>query len=200
MKKAITFVIIVLVVEVLFCTSSFGELKVEKPVFEDTYIKVTFSITQVTGYSDVFGIKILNKTDKPIKILWDESVITDNWGRAVRALHSGIKFIHADQAQVPTVIPPYSEITDIMVPQTHIEYSNSWKITSLSKQLLDRYFILAYEVSGHVYYLQDTLHLSYVPPSQAQEFPDAGSLLIGLGVLIAGGILVTLWILSMMEL
>jgi len=179
----------------VFGASPFGEFKVLNPVFENEDLKVVFSIGKAEG-AEILALRIYNKTDRFVSILWDESLITDNNGRAVRPIHSGIKFIFADRPQVPTIIPPKSFIDDIMVPQSHIYYSDGWRVEPLSENALERYFMISYKVDEIKKTLIGTVHLSYTPP--APGFSDEELALAVLGGLL--GILIAWWILSSMGL
>jgi hypothetical protein len=65
---------------------------------------------------------MLNKTDRGIKINWDEVSYISPTGEAMRVIHKGIRFIDRNTPQPPTIVPPNSRISDIIVPSEHIYF------------------------------------------------------------------------------
>lgn len=163
----VTLVLIIAAVSVFGAFYS-GGFKVLNPVFENNDLKVIFGIGQADG-ADVLGARIYNKTNQLVSIIWDESLITDNHGQAVRPIHSGIKFLFVDRPQVPTIIPPKSFIDDLIVPQTHIYYSNGWHVEPLSEKRLERFFLISYKVGETEKKLSGTVQLSYTSPQPQKQ-------------------------------
>ncbi|AEX86506.1 hypothetical protein Marpi_2133 (plasmid) [Marinitoga piezophila KA3] len=154
MKKGL-----LLIALLLFATVFFGNITIGNPVFENQHIKVTFNIKTIDFVIKTIGIKIENKTDKPVKILWDEVLFTDNKGEASGVIHSGVKYINMDRPQVPSVIPPNGSIDDVIIPKSHIYYYNGWKKISINKTPSERYFFITYEFDNEKYNLDGTLLL-----------------------------------------
>ena len=189
MKKV--FVCFILLVST---TLFFGSIVIQNPIFEDQNIKVGFAITKGESGSEILAIQIINKTDKPIKIIWDETLLTDNNGRTSGIVHSGIKFINIDKPQVPSVIPPKKTLTDVIIPKTHIYYSDGWKIKPLSETPSECYFLLTYELEKNKYYLEGTLLLQNKPDEiQDYTFEFIIGIAITIGVLAILGLIGSLF-------
>ena len=154
MKKFLAFISLL-----LFATVFFGSITIENPVFENQHIKVA-SIVQSDSKAITIGIR--NKTDKVVKILWDETLFTDNAGEPSGVIHSGVKYANMDRIQVPSVIPPNGTLNDIIVPKSHIFYSDGWNTISISKTPSERYFLISYEINNKKYFLDGTLLLKYI--------------------------------------
>jgi len=65
---------------------------------------------------------LLNKTDKTIKIIWDNSVYIDENGISNRVIHSGIKYIKKDRPQMPSIIIKNGTISDYLYPSNKIYF------------------------------------------------------------------------------
>jgi len=198
MKGIYSFIVtlvLIIVAASVFGAFPLGEFKILNPIFENNDIKVIFSIGETKG-AKVLAIRIYNKTNQLVSIIWDESLITDNRGQAVRPIHLGIKFISIDRPQLPTIIPPNGFIDDVMIPQTHIYYSGGWRVVPLSEKILERYFLVSYKIGETKKILSGTVRLSYASP--VPEFSDKELMLAIVGALL--GLLIAWWILDSMGL
>jgi hypothetical protein len=96
-------------------------------VFEDNLIKIDFFFYRDIEYmkekSRLF-FTLENKSNYPIKIIWDEISFVDQNGENHKMIHNGIKFIDAEKHQVPTVILGKSKISDSLIPSDNIYYSD----------------------------------------------------------------------------
>lgn len=63
-----------------------------------------------------FWFTLLNKTAYPITIDWDNINFIDINSEANRVIHKGIKYIERNNAQLKTVVPRQSKISDFLVP------------------------------------------------------------------------------------
>jgi len=96
--------------------------------FSDDYVDITFAlegVTDVSYYSIVkdakeIGFEIQNKTDRGIKINWDDISIIYPDGKASRVIHGGVKLIEKASIQAPTIVPPNARVSDILVPTENI--------------------------------------------------------------------------------
>lgn len=89
---------------------------VKENVYEDSLIKITFSITRTE-----IDFVMFNKTENPIKIIWDEaSFIPYQEGK--RVIHKGVTYIDRDKSQVPTTVPSKTMWSDLIVPTENITY------------------------------------------------------------------------------
>ena len=98
----------------------------------------------------VLKITFVNKQEIPIKIIWDESIFTDNNGKPARLIKEGQRFIVSDQPQVPSILPPGERASFLAVPQSHITYSSSsgWFVTGISGNIRKRTLMIAYEINN----------------------------------------------------
>ena len=125
----------------------------EALVFEDS--KIAF-IAQVSRQG--IAVAILNKTDQPIKIDWNQVSYIDQTGKANGVTHEGVKYADATNAKPPTVIPPGARHEDMIVPAGSIRYANGWKVNPLlpmgaqSRELVGKTISLyvPMEISGRV--------------------------------------------------
>lgn len=97
--------------------------------YEDDIIGIGFGLNM----SDI-ALQIENKTKLPIKIVWDEAMYVDTQNESLKIMHKGIKFIKAEEMQIPTVVVPKSIYKDVIVPTSKIDYSSA--TTGWAKQPL----------------------------------------------------------------
>lgn len=95
--------------------------------FEDEAIKVTFDVRQ-SGIR--FDLK--NKLDNSAKILWDQASYIDEFGKARRVMHDGVKYVDRDQSMPPSIVPAMASISDHVTPSDNVYFgSSSWETHSL---------------------------------------------------------------------
>jgi len=80
--------------------SQYGIGSLEGLIFEDSLCKIVFS-PEERG----IGFDLLNKSDRAIKIVWDEVTYVDQYDSSHRVLHLGTRFIHSDRPQPVSAIP-----------------------------------------------------------------------------------------------
>ena len=99
----------------------------ENLTFEDSLCKIVFS-PQERG----IGFDLLNKSDRAIKIVWDEVTYVDQYDSSHRVLHLGTRFIHSDRPQPVSSVPTDARLDDLIVPADYAEWrtSTSWLISS----------------------------------------------------------------------
>lgn len=95
--------------------------------FEDNLCKIVFT-PEERGIS----FEILNKSDRAIKIIWDEVAYVDQYNSSHRVLHLGTRFIHSDRPQPVSSVPTNARLDDLIVPADYAEWrtSTSWLISS----------------------------------------------------------------------
>lgn len=137
MKKTL-----VLMVVFIACASLFG---VPIREWENSDLSIAFSLS---ADKESINFVILNKTDDPIKIIWDEWSITDNSNSSAGVIHSGVKYIEKSNTQSVTVIIPKSKLSDAIVPKTHILGFSSgfWNIEKFSNKT--KTLIITYEINN----------------------------------------------------
>jgi len=89
--------------------------------YSDEYIDVTFAIGETQ-----IGFDIQNKTDNGIKINWDELAFISPNGKSERVIHNGVRLIERNSPQAPTIIPPKSRISDILIPSDNIAFTGDY--------------------------------------------------------------------------
>lgn len=63
-----------------------------------------------------FPFEILNKSEYPVRILWDEAAYVDAANQTHRVMHSGIKFNHRNLSQSPSVVAAGGRLIDLLAP------------------------------------------------------------------------------------
>jgi len=120
--------------------------------YEDNFIKVNFFY-----FINHLKLKLQNKTNHSIKILWDESAYVDHAGGSHRVIHDGVRYADRDKSQIPTVVPKGAYITDFIHPVEYIYFcSEGWKFKPLlltgkeAESLKDATFrvMLSIEIDG----------------------------------------------------
>lgn len=107
--------------------SKYGIGYFEGLIFEDDLYKIVFT-PEERGIS----FEILNKSDRAIKIIWDEVAYVDQYDSSHRVLHLGTRFIHSDTLQPVSSVPMNAKLDDLIVPADYAEWrtSTSWLISS----------------------------------------------------------------------
>ncbi|HLG16110.1 MAG TPA: hypothetical protein VJH03_16625 [Blastocatellia bacterium] len=93
--------------------------------FEDEFIRIEFTIDRQR-----LAFTLLNKTDNPIKIRWNEAAYVDASNQSHKVMHSGIGYSQRNSELPPTLVAPSAEIIDVVVP---VDYVN-WLRWSVFKQ------------------------------------------------------------------
>jgi hypothetical protein len=88
--------------------------------YVDSMINAVFTI----GKKDISFV-MRNKTDKTMKILWDETLFIQN-GISERVMHGGVKYTDRNQSMPASVIPPNTLHTDIIVPSNKVYYREGY--------------------------------------------------------------------------
>jgi hypothetical protein len=88
--------------------------------YEDSDLKIKFTV----GTKEI-DFEIYNKTDKSVKIIWDETSFIP-YGEGKKVMHKGVKYVDRDAAQVPTSIPSKTTWSDIVVPTDNVYYKQGY--------------------------------------------------------------------------
>jgi hypothetical protein len=95
--------------------------------FSDNLAGIKFFITE-----NQFEFVMKNKTDNPIKILWEKAAYINSRGVHKRIIHSGINYTDKAWPQKPTVVSPAATLSDYMLPSDNVSvylYGNGgWTI------------------------------------------------------------------------
>lgn len=95
------------------------------PIYEDQNLKIEWTIPQS---SDCVGFKLENKSQKNLKIIWDEAAYIGTSGESQRVMHNGVKFIDRNNPQPPTVVIKNSHVTDAVTPTDNVYWAqHGWE-------------------------------------------------------------------------
>jgi len=125
--------------------SETAKLSPETLSYSDDSIDITFVLGGVTEMvqDDIIGIyaskdveqiafDIQNKTDRGIKINWDDISIIYPDGTTSRVIHSGVKLIDKSNPQALTIVPPNARVNDILAPTDKITSTSAgWQTAPL---------------------------------------------------------------------
>lgn len=99
---------------------------------EDKNLLVTYAPDIVDAG---LSFNFVNKTDKPIKILWDDSAFINAAGGSERVLHGGVRIIDRNQSQAPSIIIPKGTLSDDIISTEHVGtdpyLSSGWSYTPI---------------------------------------------------------------------
>lgn len=92
------------------------------PISDDIcYVDGLRFITTFDGIRSTLQIK--NESGRSVKVLWDDGALIDQENIAHRIIHSGIKITDKEKAQVPSVIPDDSSISDTIYASDCLEWN-----------------------------------------------------------------------------
>lgn len=83
-----------------------------------------FDVALTDGFDIKF--KIQNKSETPIKIIWDESSVILPDGSAKRVYPTGTKYIDATREHAPTIIPAQASVTTGLSRSDNLTFSSRW--------------------------------------------------------------------------
>lgn len=69
-----------------------------------------------------FFLRIKNKTDKDIKIIWDETFFLSNGNTDGRFMFEGIKYIDRDKSNLPTIILSKGIFVELIYPNSKVSF------------------------------------------------------------------------------
>lgn len=88
---------------------------------EYKYVDKNIEFTYVpTTYAATVPVTFANKTDKPMKIIWDETTFIYPSGQSERVTHEGVRFMEKGAPQVPSIISPKSKLADTIIPVSRV--------------------------------------------------------------------------------
>lgn len=97
--------------------------------FEDK--NISFTYTPVTFGSSI-PVVFVNKSDRPIKIIWDETTFINSNGQSEKVIHEGVRIAERNASMTPSLIPPKASLSDSITPISRI----SWGGTSWEYQMI----------------------------------------------------------------
>ena len=111
-----------------------------------------------------FSIRIENLTDSAVKIIWNNSSITDDVGTH-RFFMDGMRYIDANKDIPPTVMPPRGSISRAIYSADSVKYgsglSNIWIIHAMKGT--DFTITVCVEIQGQEYYFTIQVTVSELP-------------------------------------
>lgn len=83
-------------------------------------------------YKKYFTIDLINVSDKPIKIIWDDSAIVLD-SQSYRIIHENIRYIESMNFQVPSIIPSKMKLKDMIAPTAKLSWDSKsgWYLKEL---------------------------------------------------------------------
>lgn len=106
---------------------------------------------------------ITNRTDRSIKIIWDEASFVGVDGKVSKVMHIGTKFADRERPQAPSVIPSHQTLEDGAWPNDRVWFSQGH---------YSAYYSVPAEWKHVGLVLPNTTILKVAPG--AQVVPDAG--------------------------
>lgn len=82
------------------------------------------------------NFELYNKSDNPIKIIWDDVIYVDQDGKSNKTIHEGVMFINSHSSQPPTTIAGGSKVIDRIVPSDNLYYVSGYNSGWREKSLL----------------------------------------------------------------
>jgi hypothetical protein len=67
---------------------------------------------------------LVNKSEKPVKIIWDDCAIIDFENYSHKIIHSNIKYSDKDKPQPPTIVFAGVKVQDILIASDKVEFFN----------------------------------------------------------------------------
>ena len=92
----------------------------ESYTFEDDYINISWSF----DYSEL-DFELTNKTNKTIKVIWDDAAYVDENGNSSNIMHNGVKYTDRNESQKASVIIKKGKLNDAILPTSKAYYMPS---------------------------------------------------------------------------
>jgi hypothetical protein len=103
--------------------------------YEDSILNIAIGRS-----NDRYVFILVNKTNKAITIDYSNSVFVDTNGESERFMHNGVKYVDRETDKSSSVIPLYSKLTDIIIPNHlvgHPSYDNyQWTISDFKYKFI----------------------------------------------------------------
>lgn len=93
--------------------------------FENDKIKVFFDIS-----NKEISFILSNKTESPIEIDWNKVSYVDFDKTSKKIIHKNTKFSEKEKSQIETVVPPLSNLEDLIMPSENVYYRNNNWVTN----------------------------------------------------------------------
>jgi len=123
MKRCLILFVIFLVISCTVAPRYYLDISLKKPIdsnilrYTDNKIDIIFRM----GEKQI-AFDLQNKTETGIRINWDEVGYISPTGRTMRVIHSGIRLMDRNSPQAPTMVPPGSRVSDVIIPSENIYF------------------------------------------------------------------------------
>ena len=94
-----------------------GQVGRERSRFEDGLVAIEWEPTP-----SAFHLKIINKSDKPIAIVWDDAAYIDENGQKHRIINSKVIHEHREKPQRPSVVEPGAQFKESLRSADNVVY------------------------------------------------------------------------------
>jgi len=95
-------------------------------ITEDFDLRFRFTIDEEDNISRILFV-FKNRTNDLLRIIWDHTSFIDEYGKAHRVIHSGVRYMEKDKPMPPTEVSPGTSIADVIHPVDYIYFSEEWK-------------------------------------------------------------------------
>lgn len=89
-----------------------------KYAYSDEFIHIEWEID-----SRQFNFRLENKTDRNMRLIWDDAVFVDADGASNRVLHKGVTFVNRNASQPASVIARGAFINDLVLPTNNVNFT-----------------------------------------------------------------------------
>lgn len=138
MKRIIKMSVIALAVSALSGCVAMPQVKESAPV---TVTKADYvAKTSMACFVNDFGINlcrgfkvdVTNNTDKPLKIVWDDTAVTFG-GNSSGVLPDGYKYADSATSKTPTIVLPHGSVSKEITPSSNIQFrGGNWRTDALT--------------------------------------------------------------------
>lgn len=92
----------------------------ESPAFKDEFIRI-----ELMDIGKCLNLKIRNEGNYTVRVLWDQAVMVTKNNVSCNVIHKGVGFENKGTVQIPSVIAPGTEITDMLIPKDGVKFQTS---------------------------------------------------------------------------
>lgn len=95
-----------------------GEGEHDSSHYEDSLIAINWK------YSKTLEFTLQNRSNKTLKVIWDEASYIDEKGQSNRIMHNGVKYVDRSQSQPPSSIIKGATLSDVIIPTDKVRYAS----------------------------------------------------------------------------
>jgi hypothetical protein len=107
---------------------AFYEFSLEKPApSKDLKYSNEFADFELVPDKHGIGLHLRNRSDRALKIDWNQVSFVDGGGQSGGVMHNGVKYADREGMKAPSVIPPSALLEDVIVPTGLVSFgSGTW--------------------------------------------------------------------------